>query len=92
MLKSSSAVEIQAAKSAVSVDGFSVKHVEVDVQRKNVIVRGTLMSGNTSVRSKSLELRVGDAAIATLVTQVENGLKKKFADEIGFDDAKTTVE
>lgn len=92
MLKSSVTVEVQAARSAVSVNGFTVTKIEVDVLRKRIAIQGSLMSGVDQVRVKNVELSVGDAALATLVGQVETGLKKKFADKIGFDDTKTTVE
>jgi len=92
MLKSSRTIELKAASAAVSIDGFAVKHITVDVQRSRVAIRGILTLAGEPVRIKSLEIDAGEPAIAAFVAQVETGLKKKFAEKLGFDDAKTSVE
>ncbi len=96
MLKTTQAVGVREATSAVSATRYRITRMEFNTRRRTAIIRGELLTGEGGdmvvVGSKRLHISVGAGAMAALVGQIENGLKKKFAEDIGFDDTKTTVE
>ena len=97
MLKTTETIEVKPAQAAQKVDAAQIERIEIDFRKNkaDVFVAMGTKSGDEFAHGggvKHLEVSFGDAARDSFRQYLEDGLKKKLADSVGFDDAKTTVE